>query len=360
MAKLKISANVSNRAAAVGKWEEAEVSSLQSAARRTRTHPAHTRHAVEASIRQYGVLDPVTINSSNVIVDGHLRVDIARKLGFRTVPVIRIAHLSDTELRAYAIAANKLPAVANYDLDELRIELEEIRADLPAMDLTLTGFTIGEIDRIGGNHAAGLYDDLDEPEPPRSSAAAVARQGDLYALGDHRLICGDSLDPHLIAKLMGGDVAACCFTDPPFNVKINGDVSGTGRHAEFAIASGEMTRAEFEAFLITSLSNAARVLADGAIAFVCMDHAHIGELLLAGDMVFDDRLNICVWAKGRGGIRSLWRSQHELIAVFKKGTAAHINTVELGRHGQPHEPLVLPRRRRVRPRQEGARTSPNR
>ncbi|KQR80517.1 hypothetical protein ASG07_15365 [Sphingomonas sp. Leaf343] len=280
------------------------------------------------------MLNPVAINSSNVIVDGHLRVEIAHKLGLRTVPVIRIAHMSDAELRAYAIAANKLPAVANYDINALRIELDEIRAEIPTINLTLTGFTIGEMDRITGNHQAGIYDDLDEDEVPPAPVEVSARRGDLYALGKHRLICGDSLDPMTLTTLMDGELATCCFTDPPYNVKINGHVSGTGRHAEFAMASGEMTRSDFETFLITALENIAGVLTNGAIAFVCMDHAHIGELLMAGDAVFDERLNICVWDKGRGGMGSLWRSQHELIAVFKTGDGPHINAVELGRHGR--------------------------
>jgi ParB-like chromosome segregation protein Spo0J len=138
VAKIKLE-HGSNRASAVGEWELMPLARLTPAVRRTRTHSGKKRQIVEASIREYGILDPITINSANVIIDGHLRVEVARKLGFREVPVIRISHLSDAELRAYAIAANKLPGVANYDLDALRIELEEIRADVPTMDLTLTG-----------------------------------------------------------------------------------------------------------------------------------------------------------------------------------------------------------------------------
>ena len=324
----------SNRSSASCAWEEIEVASLHPATRRTRTHPGSKRRSLEGSIREYGILDPVTINSANVIVDGHLRVELARKLGFRTVPTIRVAHLSDAELRAYAIAANKLPAVANYDLQELRLEFEEIRADAPEIDLTLTGFTIGEVDRIAGNHAAGLYDDLDEVDDPPPAAVPVSRLGDVYALGDHRLICGDSLEHSTVSRLMDGDEADAAFTDPPYNVRVNGHVSGSGKHAEFAMASGEMTRPQFEQFLISALGNIAAVMRDGAIAFVCMDHAHLGELLIAGDETFDARINICVWDKGRGGMGSLWRSQCEHIAVFKKGTAPHVNAVELGKNGR--------------------------
>ena len=323
----------SNRSSAVGDWDQVPVDLLKPAARRIRSHGASKRRSVEASIREWGILDPVTINSEGVIVDGHLRVDIARKLGFRTVPAIRISHLSDAELRAYALAANRLPATANYDLNELRIELEEIRADGPALDLTLTGFSIGEIDRIEGRYLAGLYDDLDEDEV-QFEGSPIAQLGDVYALGNHRLVCGDSLLPSVIEHLMGGELAACCFTDPPYNVKINGHVSGSKRHTEFEYGSGEMSRAEFEAFLETALSNVTTHLHDGAIAFVCMDHAHIGELVSVGDRVFDARLNICVWDKQSGGMGSLYRSQHELIAVFRNGKSSHRNNVELGKNGR--------------------------
>jgi len=248
--------------------------------------------------------------------------------------VIRIAHLSDVELRAYAIAANKLPGIASYDTEALRLEFEEIRADVPALDLTLTGFTIGEIDRISNNYLAGQYDDLDDDEPPTDNTPTKAQRGDLYGLGDHRLICGDSLDAEVLTTLMDGERAACCFTDPPYNVKINGHVSGSGKHAEFAMASGEMSKPEFEAFLVNSLANVEESLRDGGIAFVCMDHAHLGELLLAGEAVFDTRLNVCVWDKGRGGMGSLYRSQSEHIAVFKKGFVPHVNNVELGKNGR--------------------------
>jgi DNA modification methylase len=323
----------SNRAAAVGEWELVASATLKPAVRRTRTHSGKKRQLVEASIREYGILDPITINSANVITDGHLRFEVARKLGFREVPVIRISHLSDAELRMYAIAANKLPGVANYDPDALRIELEEIRADVPTMDLTLTGFTIGEMDRLDGRYLAGRYDDLDG-DMPEDDVEPVTRPGDLYALGDHRIICGDSLDPSVYATLMGTDRAACCFTDPPYNVKIQGHVTSSAKHGDFAMASGEMTQGEFERFLDTALVNAREQLSDGAIVFVCMDHAHLLELLRVGEQVFSERLNICMWDKGRGGMGSLYRSQHECVVVFKNGSAPHINNVALGKNGR--------------------------
>ncbi|WP_082463757.1 site-specific DNA-methyltransferase [Sphingomonas sp. Leaf17] len=323
----------SNKAAAAGQWEMVAVATLTPAMRRTRTHSGKKRQLLETSIREYGMLDPITVNSANVIVDGHLRFEIAQKLGFRDVPVIRISHLSNAEERAYAIAANKLPTVANYDVDALRIELEEIRTEVPTLDLTLTGFTVGEMDRLDGRYRAGLYDDLDE-DTPDSEDGPEARLGDLYALGNHKIICGDSLEPAVYEALMGTEQASCCFTDPPYNVKIQGHVTSSAKHGEFAMASGEMTQGEFECFLSTVLGNVRQQLTDGAIAFVCMDHGHLLELLLAGDAVFSERLNICMWDKGRGGMGSLYRSQHECIAVFKNGAAPHLNNIALGKNGR--------------------------
>jgi DNA methylase/ParB-like nuclease domain len=325
----------SNRLAAICQWEQVALANLAPALRRVRSHPSYKRRSLEASIVEYGILNPIAINSNGVIVDGHLRVEIAQSLGLQTVPVIRIEHMSDAELRAYAVAANKMPAVANYDVDALRLEFEEIRAEVPGLDLTITGFTIGEIDRIEGNHKAGLYDDLDDDGSDNDVAAPpTARRGQLYALGEHRLICGDSLDAGTVALLMDGAIARAAFLDPPYNVKINGHVSGSGTHSEFAMASGEMSRDAFIGFLNSAFQNLTAHLLDGAITFVCMDHAHIGELIEAGDAVFSQRLNICCWDKGRGGMGALYRSQHELVAVFKHGTQPHLNNVALGKNGR--------------------------
>lgn len=324
----------SNRAAQVPGWELAPVADLKPAARRTRSHPKYKRQTLERSIAEQGLLDPITINATGVIVDGHLRYDIAVSLGWTTIPAIRIEHLGEAELRAYALAANKWPAVSNYDVEALRLELEEIEAEVPTLDLTLTGFTIGEIDRVRGNYQAGLYDDLDEDKLAPTHGKPKARLGDLYELGSHRLLCGDALNLECYAKLMGDDRAQICFTDSPYNCKINGHVSGSGAHAEFAMASGEMSVDGFTAFLTTALANIREVMLDGALAYCCMDHAHIGELIAAGDTVFDERLNICVWDKGRGGMGALYRSQHKLVAVFKHGTVPHINNVSLGKNGR--------------------------
>lgn len=325
----------SNRMSAVGRWIMVPVDELKPAHRRVRKHPGWKRQAMKRSVDGQGILDPLITNSAKVIVDGHLRWEVARELGLEMVPVIMIEHLSDAELRAFAIATNKLPAVANYDLGALRLELEEIRAELPKLDARLIGLTAAEVDRLNGVYLTGLYDDLDDDgEAGPSSPPPVSRPGELYALGDHRLVCGDSLDPAVVARLMGSDAARCCFTDPPYGVKIEGHVTSSGLHPEFAMGNGATSREELAQFLTTALKNIAAHLVDGGVAYVCMDHAHLGELLTAGTAAFDERLNICVWDKGQGGMGSLYRSQHELVVVFKKGSAPHLNNVQLGKNGR--------------------------
>jgi DNA modification methylase len=135
---------------------------------------------------------------------------------------------------------------------------------------------------------------------------------------------------------MGRERAQMVFTDPPYNVPIDGHASGLGsaKHSDFAMASGEMSEAEFVNFLWTVLSLLARHSLNGALHYICMHWRHLYELLTAGRRVYDELKNLCAWVKSNGGMGSLYRSQHELIAVFKNGSAPHINNVELGRYGR--------------------------
>jgi DNA modification methylase len=201
------------------------------------------------------------------------------------------------------------------------------------LDLTVTGFEVAEIDILLGNdeepaEADAPFDDLIKPDP-------VSRPGDLWLLGNHKILCGSALEAEDYARLLDGEQAQMIFTDPPYNVRVK-DISGLGKHkhAEFAMASGEMDRVEFLAFLGTALSHMASHSADGSIHFVCMDWRHIEALIAAGREVYTELKNICVWAKDNGGMGSLYRSQHEFVAVFKNGTASHANNIQLGKHGR--------------------------
>ncbi len=135
---------------------------------------------------------------------------------------------------------------------------------------------------------------------------------------------------------MTGDLARMVFTDPPYNVPIDGHVGNSGavKHPEFAMASGEMSFAEFTAFLRSSFANLVRSSVDGSIHFVCMDWRHMPEMLAASEGIYSELKNLIVWAKDNGGMGTFYRSRHELIFAFKNGTAAHVNSFELGQHGR--------------------------
>jgi len=273
---------------------------------------------------------------SSRIIAGHGRVEAAKLLGLKTVPTLRLAHLSEAERRAYVLADNKLALNAGWDQEILAIELQAL-VDLD-FDITLTGFSLAEVDLTLDLAHDSSPETETGPEDvvPEVQTCAVSRMGDLWTLGRHRLICGDARNPEDYARLLQGESADLIFTDPPYNVAIDGHVSGLGkvRHREFAMGVGEMSDAAFTAFLTESLGAAAKVAADGAIAFVCMDWRHMGELLTAGRQVFTELKNLCVWNKTNGGMGTFYRSKHELVFVFKVGTAPHVNSFGLGETGR--------------------------
>ncbi|MEP2707646.1 MAG: DNA methyltransferase [Roseibium sp.] len=288
------------------------------------------------SIKRFGFCNPVLISDNNTIIAGHGRVEAAKLIGLADVPVRKLSHLSENEVRAYILADNKFAENAGWDRDLLAIEMQGLMAlDFDIEDL---GFSTVEIDLTIGDAQTATPEaerglDVIEPVVP---GPAVTRSGDLWQLGPHRLLCGDARSGEDVSRLCGGTPASLLFTDPPYNVPIDGHVSGLGsvKHREFALASGEMDEAGFTTFLTQSLGAAASQLVDGAIAYVCMDWRHMREVLDAGCSVFDELKNLCVWNKTNGGMGSFYRSKHELVFVFKKGTVPHINTFGLGDTGR--------------------------
>ncbi|MDX2288894.1 MAG: DNA methyltransferase [Hyphomicrobiaceae bacterium] len=300
-----------------------------------RTHSAKQIAEIATSIKAFGFNNPVLVDKDGTIIAGHGRVAAAKKLGLEVVPCVRLEHLSEAEKRAYILADNKLAEKAGWDRDILAIELQHL-ADLDLdFDITATGFEMAEIDLLLSDADADQADPADAV-PEFAVGPAVTQLGDVWQIGRHRLICGDSTLSETYARLLAGERAQMVFTDPPYNVKIDGHVSGLGatKHREFAMASGEMSGAEFTRFLKDVFAQLAGHAVDGAIHFVCMDWRHVGEVLAAATPTYTELKNICVWAKTNGGMGSLYRSQHELVFVYKSGRAPHINNVELGRHGR--------------------------
>lgn len=309
---------------------------LRPYARNARTHSKAQLRQIASSIERFGFTNPVLVSDDGEIVAGHGRVEAARSLGWKTVPAIALSHLSDTERRAYVIADNKLALNAGWDKEILAIELQAL-ADLQ-FDVELTGFSLAEIDLVIDEAKEADPDGRDAADDAVSFAIGrpVSRQGDLWLLGRHRLLCGDARSAIDFEALMDNEKADLVFTDPPYNVRIDGNVCGLGsvRHREFAFASGEMSKPQFVAFLTETLGNVSHAMRDGAIAFVCMDWRHMGELLAAGETAFTEFKNLVVWNKTNGGMGTFYRSKHELIFVFKQGTAEHTNTFGLGQHGR--------------------------
>ena len=305
--------------------------------RNARTHSKKQLKQIARSIETYGFTNPVLVSATGEIIAGHGRVEAAKMLGMEQVPTIRLDHLSEAERRAYVLADNKLALNAGWDPDILALELQGL-GDL-GFDLELTGFSLAEIDLALDYDSAADPTPSDEPgedEVPPPPPVAVTRRGDLWVLGRHRLLCGDAREPAHYDTLLGGESVDVVFTDPPYNCPIDGHVSGLGkvRHREFAMAAGELSDLQFAEFLATCLGNIAASCRDGAIAFVCMDWRGIGALLAAGKSAFTELKQLCVWNKGHGGMGTFYRSQHELVFAFKKGTAPHTNSFGLGDTGR--------------------------
>jgi DNA modification methylase len=315
---------------------ERDISSLRPYARNARTHSKKQVKQIAASIERFGFTNPVLVSDDGEIIAGHGRVEAAKLLGLRKVPTLALSHLNDAERRAYVLADNKLALNAGWDKEMLAIELQGL-IDLD-FDVELTGFSLVEVDLVLDEAGDGDPDGSDAPEDhvPETAGPPVSLMGDVWLLGRHRLLCGDARRSDDLALLMQNERADMVFTDPPYNVRIDGNVCGLGsvKHREFAMATGEMSEDQFVRFLTETLGNMSSVMRDGAIAFVCMDWRHMGELLAAGRSAFTELKNLVVWNKTNGGMGAFYRSKHELIFVFKQGSAEHTNSFGLGETGR--------------------------
>jgi len=301
-----------------------------------RTHSKRQIRQIANSIERFGFCNPVLIDNRRQIIAGHGRVAAARLLGIDQIPTVELAHLSDAEKRAYVLADNRLAEKAGWDREILAIELQALVA--LDFEVELTGFETAEIDFIleEASETAGTSPGPEDALPPYNAGLTISRSGDLWELGPHRLLCADARDPTSYAQLLSDAKAAFVFTDPPYNVPIDGHVCGLGRirHGNFAMGCGEMNEVEFQAFLESVFRQLAVNTVDGSVHQICMDWRHMSEMLGAGKAVYSELKNLCVWSKRNAGMGTFYRSRHELVFVWKNGTAAHINTFELGQYGR--------------------------
>jgi len=301
-----------------------------------RTHSKKQIEQIAASIRRFGFVNPILIDDRGGIIAGHGRVAAAKLLGLAAVPTLQISHLSETEKRAYILADNKLAENAGWDREMLAIELQGL-IDLD-FEVDLTGFEVPEIDVIlqDADAAKAEANGPEDKIPETRRDACVSRRGDIWILGKHRMICGSALEEDDYVRLLGKEIAEFVFTDPPYNVRIDGNVCGKGaiRHHEFAMASGEMSKEAFTEFLTTAFRHLVAHSSDGSIHEICIDWRHIQEMMAAGNRAYSELKNLCVWAKKNAGMGTFYRSRHELVFVWKAGTGPHLNNFELGQHGR--------------------------
>lgn len=303
--------------------------------RNARTHGSKQVQLLAAGISQFGFLVPVLIDEEDVILAGHGRVEAAKTLKMEAVPTIRVSHLTPERKRAFVLADNRLAQLAGWDDQLLGAELGELFTLDLDFEIEITGFDTVDVDKLDAVASVPAAQQevvaaVDREQP------AISKTGDLWQLGPHRLICGSALEEETYRLLLGDDRIQMVFSDPPYNVKIDGHVCGLGsvKHGEFAMASGEMSAEQFVEFLRAPMRLSGSFSVDGAIHYICMDWRHMGEMLTAAAPIYGAPKNLCVWSKTNAGMGAFYRSQHELVFVFKVGTAKHINNFGLGERGR--------------------------
>jgi DNA modification methylase len=301
-----------------------------------RSHSSAQIDAIARSIEAFGFNAPILVDRANRVIAGHGRYEAAKRLNLEDVPVIRLEHLSEQQAKAYMLADNRLTDRSSWDDRKVAIVLKELSDIALDFEIEATGFEPPEIDLMiqslePDDESTDSADNFEVAAGP-----AVSRLDDLWTLGSHRLRCGDALDPHAYGTLLAGDRAAAVFTDPPYNVRVNGHVSGKGakKHREFPMASGELGQDAFQQFLNDALGLMVSHSVDGATFYACMDWRHLLEIVSSIRALGCELLNLCVWVKTNGGMRSLYRSRHELVFVFGKRDETRVNNVQLGRHGR--------------------------
>lgn len=300
-----------------------------------KNHPESQIQQIAASIQQFGFNNPILVDENLEIIAGHGRMAATQVLGLDTVPVIRLAHLSDAQKHAYRLADNKIAENGGWNADLLRLEISELEQICGDMDVSIMGFSDVELDILTMDNRT-TADSKANNVPYIPENEIVTRPGDVWCIGDHRIICGNSLDAETFETLLGTRQADMVLQDPPYNVKILGHVCGSGniRHKEFKMASGEMRTDEFTQFLHKNFELCAKYSRPGALQYNFMDWRHMGEILSAGTDAFLGLINMCVWCKTSGGMGSLYRSQHELCFIFKNCKESYTNNVQLSKNGR--------------------------
>lgn len=302
-----------------------------------RLHPERQITMIEASIRKFDMVNPILVTPNNEIIAGHGRVIAARRLGMKSIPAIMLPHLSEAEVKAFRVADNAIALKGEWSIELLAQEIELVASLDLDFDPIEIGMETGEIDFLISSTKQKATTQLPPAlvaEPDRSTPA-IARIGDVFTIGRHIIVCGNSIDPKVYHSAMGSRLADAVISDMPWNLPAKA-ISGLGaiKHRDFLMAAGEMSAPEFAAFTETVLSNQAMFAKPGALCFQFINWRSVDVVIAGGKKNVGDLVNICVWVKPSGGMGSLWRSRHELVCVFRVQGGKSKNNVELGKHGR--------------------------
>jgi DNA modification methylase len=296
-----------------------------------RKHSKRQRAQIAATIREYGFINPIITDSFGKVLAGHGRLEAALEIGLDLVPTINLGHLSKEQLRAYALADNKLAELSEWDRAILIEELGEL--SLVMNHIELTDFSTCEVDLLLDKSDPDKVDPADECPELKLDLPPVTKRGDIWTMGKHRLMCGDATNAQDYADLMNGQLAIIISTDAPYNLAV-ASLSVTKRHREFVQASGEMSPEQFTEFLKKVATLLKEHSVDGSIHYFFMDYRHLMEILTACQSVYSNIKQLAVWAKNNGGMGTFYRNQHELVLIYKNGSAPHINNFGLGETGR--------------------------
>lgn len=315
------------------KIEYRDIGTLKPYANNARKHPRNQIRKLATSLQTFGWINPLIIGPDDTILCGHGRYEAALSLGMKSVPTIKLEHLSEADRRAYIIADNKLAELAHWTRRTLRYELQGLGEI--GYELELTGHDTLEIDTILSMGDEEVVDD--DVHLPGEQDPPVAQVGDEWEIGVHRLVVGDARDTAVFERLLRGERVQMVITDPPYGCAIENNVSGNGRvrHSNFLMGAGETSLAEFSSTLIRPVfKNIATVCESGTIAFVFTDWRAAPHMLSAAEGVFDEVKQMIVWAKTNGGQGQFYRSAHELIYAFKVSPGRIVNNFKLGAGGR--------------------------
>ena len=324
--------------------EHVSIASLKPNPKNAKQHPQKQIELLAANILQFGMTQPLVVDENDVVLCGHGRLQACKLAGLSTVLVVRLTHLSPPEKKALALADNKLAELGTWDFEILAEDLKELsnpELDM-GFDFEITGFDTVDVDALTAPEKKEKEDPADLLPEVIADCPAVTKPGDLWVMGQHRLLCGDARSAESYRTLLQEERADLVFTDPPYNVPIAGNVTKRADVREFPMASGEMTEAEYIAFLRATLSHMADFAQPGAVVYVCIDHKHFVELSVAATPIFGRQKNLAVWVKSNAGMGSFYRPQHELVAIFVKTGAGSDQQFRIGRaRSRPYQCLEL-------------------